>query len=122
MVPRTDDGRVLFVVPWHGRALVGTTDTPVDTVADEPRPLEAEIHFLLEHAARYLSRDPSREDVLAVFTGLRPLVRPPKDGANTRAISRDHTLLVSGTSSSFVLSMAAILKRSSCVLFAAGAS
>ena len=97
MVPRTDDGRVLFVVPWHGRALVGTTDTPVDTVADEPRPLEAEIHFLLEHAARYLSRDPSREDVLAVFTGLRPLVRPPKDGANTRAISRDHTLLVSGT-------------------------
>ncbi|MEN9800187.1 MAG: hypothetical protein RL653_3884 [Pseudomonadota bacterium] len=97
MVPRTDDGRVLFVVPWHGRALVGTTDTPVEGVSVEPRPLEEEIQFLLVHAARYLTRDPSRGDVLAVYTGLRPLVRPPKDGAATRAISRDHTLLVSGS-------------------------
>src|SRR6516225_9653926 len=57
MIPRTDDGRVLFVVPWHKRALVGTTDTPVPQASIEPRPLEEEIAFLLDHAARYLSRD-----------------------------------------------------------------
>ncbi|HEY3587538.1 MAG TPA: glycerol-3-phosphate dehydrogenase/oxidase, partial [Myxococcaceae bacterium] len=75
MIPRTDDGRVLFVVPWHKRALVGTTDTPVPEASVEPRPLEEEIAFLLDHAARYLSRDPRREDVLSVYVGLRPLVR-----------------------------------------------
>lgn len=96
MVPRTDDGRVLFAIPWMGRTLVGTTDTPVDEVSVEPRPLEEEVQFLLEHAGRYLSKDPTREDVLSVFAGLRPLVRPPKEnGTATKKISRDHTVLVS---------------------------
>ena len=67
MVPRTDDGRVLFAIPWHDRALIGTTDTPVAQAALEPRPLPEEIDFLLTHAARYLSKDPRREDVLSVF-------------------------------------------------------
>lgn len=94
MIPRTDDGRVLFVVPWHRRALVGTTDTPVPEVSVEPRPLEEEVAFLLEHAARYLTRDPRREDVLSVYTGLRPLVRA--DGAGTTAsLSRDHSIFES---------------------------
>jgi len=95
MVPKTDDGRVLFIIPWHGRALVGTADPPVETADKEPRPLEEEIHFLLEHAARYLSKDPRRSDVLATFAGLRPLVRPPKEAGSTKALSRDHTVAVS---------------------------
>ena len=79
MVPKTDDGRVLFIVPWHKRALLGTTDTPVDQVSAEPRPLEEEVAFLLDHASRYLARDPKREDVLSVYVGLRPLVRHEGD-------------------------------------------
>ncbi|HTS79075.1 MAG TPA: glycerol-3-phosphate dehydrogenase/oxidase [Myxococcaceae bacterium] len=94
MIPRTDDGRVLFVVPWHRRALVGTTDTPVPRASVEPRPLEEEIRFLLDHAARYLTRDPRREDVLSVYTGLRPLVRHEGTGP-TAALSRDHSVFES---------------------------
>jgi glycerol-3-phosphate dehydrogenase len=96
MVPRTDDGRVLFAIPWHGRVLVGTTDTPVTDVSPEPRPLPEEIDFLLTHVARYLSRKPAREDVLSVFAGLRPLVRS-KTVARTAVISRDHRILVSNS-------------------------
>lgn len=94
MVPHTDDGRVLFAVPWHERVIVGTTDTPVERVAAEPRPLAAEVEFLLGHAGRYLSRDPSTADILSVFAGIRPLVRGG-DAAHTASLSRDHTLLVS---------------------------
>ncbi|HVS12422.1 MAG TPA: glycerol-3-phosphate dehydrogenase/oxidase, partial [Thermoanaerobaculia bacterium] len=54
MVPQTDDGRVLFAIPWLDRVVVGTTDTPIDEVTLEPRPLPEEVDFLLEHAARYL--------------------------------------------------------------------
>jgi len=94
MIPRTDDGRVLFVVPWHRRALVGTTDTPVPAVSAEPRPLDEEVAFLLEHAGRYLTRDPRREDVLSVYAGLRPLVRHQGVG-RTAALSRDHSVFES---------------------------
>jgi glycerol-3-phosphate dehydrogenase len=94
MIPRTDDGRVLFVVPWHKRALIGTTDTPVAEPSAEPRPLEEEIQFLLEHGARYLTRDPRREDVLSVYTGQRPLVRS-EGAATTATLSRDHNIFES---------------------------
>ncbi|RPH69149.1 MAG: glycerol-3-phosphate dehydrogenase/oxidase [Myxococcaceae bacterium] len=94
MIPRTDDGRVLFVVPWHKRALVGTTDTPVPEVSVEPRPLEEEVAFLLDHAARYLTRDPRPEDVLSVYVGLRPLVRA-EGAARTASLSRDHSIFES---------------------------
>ncbi len=93
MVPHTDDGRVLFAVPWHGRVIVGTTDTPVTAATIEPRPLPEEIDFLLSHAARYLTRHPERKDVLSVFAGIRPLVRADA-GSDTASLSRDHTLLV----------------------------
>lgn len=97
MVPHTDDGRVLFVIPWHDKVLVGTTDTPMETAALEPRALEEEIGFILRNGARYLSHDPRREDILSVFAGQRPLVRKPgKDGAATKSISRNHEVLVSG--------------------------
>ena len=91
MVPRTDDGRVLFAVPWHGCVVVGTTDTPVDEPALEPRPLAEELEFLLTHARRYLINDPGPSDVLSTFAGLRPLVSSG-DGQRTEALSRDHTL------------------------------
>ena len=94
MVPHTDDGRVLFAVPWHGKALVGTTDTPIDKPSLEPVALEDEIEFILRHAKQYLSKDPTRKDVKSVFAGLRPLVRP-KDSKSTAEISRSHHLQVS---------------------------
>lgn len=93
LVPHTDDGRVLFAVPWHGRVVVGTTDTPVAERPIEPRPQRQEIEFLLQHAARYLTRDPAPEDVLSCFAGLRPLVRA-RHADKTAALSRDHLLLV----------------------------
>ena len=93
MVPRTSDGRVLFVIPWHGHAVAGTTDTPVDGPSLEPKPLDEEIQFILETAARYLTRPPSRSDVLAVYVGLRPLVKSG-GASSTAAISRDHTIHV----------------------------
>ncbi|MDB6108586.1 MAG: glycerol-3-phosphate dehydrogenase, partial [Pedosphaera sp.] len=93
MVPHTDDGRVLFAVPWHGKVVVGTTDTPVKEATLEPRALDEEVEFILKHAARYMTKDPQREDVQSVFAGLRPLVRPA-DGRTTAAISRDHHLFV----------------------------
>jgi glycerol-3-phosphate dehydrogenase len=95
MVPRTDDGRVFFVVPWHKRAVLGTTDTAVQRVEEEPRPLEEEVSFLLEHASRYLARDPRREDVLSVYVGLRPLVRAPEGSEKTAFLSRDHHIFES---------------------------
>ncbi len=94
MVPQTADGRVLFAVPWHDKVVVGTTDTPVPDVSLEPRPLEEEIKFILDHAAIYMSKNPTREDVRSVFAGLRPLVKAGDDD-NTAAISRDHYLVIS---------------------------
>lgn len=91
MVPHTRDGRVMFAIPWHGRTLVGTTDTPIDAAMLEPRPLEAEIAFILETAGRYLHTPPTRADVRSVFVGIRPLVRSG-DSRITAALSRDHTI------------------------------
>jgi glycerol-3-phosphate dehydrogenase len=101
LVPHTDDGRVLFAVPWHGRVVVGTTDTPLEATGyrglappREPRALPEEIDFLLAHASRYLAPQPRRGDVLAVFAGLRPLVREG-GGRGTADLSRDHAVAVS---------------------------
>ncbi|MFQ6609285.1 MAG: glycerol-3-phosphate dehydrogenase/oxidase [Fidelibacterota bacterium] len=94
MVPHTDDGRVLFAIPWHHRTLVGTTDTPVTEIVAEPIPLKEEIDFLLKHAARYLAKNPSTNDILSVFAGLRPLVKSG-DEFETAAISRDHKIHIS---------------------------
>ncbi|MFH0881612.1 MAG: glycerol-3-phosphate dehydrogenase/oxidase [bacterium] len=95
MVPHTDDGRVMFAIPWQNRVIVGTTDTPVHQIPLEPIPLKEEVDFLVGHAARYLSQDPTHSDVLSVFAGIRPLVGPADDNGNTAAISRDHTIAIS---------------------------
>ncbi|MCC5828038.1 MAG: glycerol-3-phosphate dehydrogenase/oxidase [Phycisphaeraceae bacterium] len=94
MVPRTSDKRVMFAIPWHGRVVVGTTDTPINRCELEPEPLDEEIDFILETAAPYLRRSPSRADVLSVFTGIRPLVRSG-ESTRTASLSRDHVLHIS---------------------------
>jgi len=91
LVPHTKDGRVMFAIPWHEHTLVGTTDTPVTEISLEPIALEDEIGFMLETAALYLDKKPSRSDILSVFAGIRPLAKSG-DGGNTAALSRDHTI------------------------------
>lgn len=93
MVPHTSDGRVMFAIPWHGHTLVGTTDTPIDEPRLEPVALEQEIEFILQTAALYLEKKPTRADVLSVFAGIRPLVRSSENGS-TAALSRDHTIRI----------------------------
>lgn len=95
MIPKTSDGRVLFAVPWHDKVVVGTTDTPIDEPSLEPRALEEEIDFILTTAAQYLKKDPTKEDVLCIFAGLRPLAAPQGDDLSTKEISRSHKLIVS---------------------------
>ncbi|MBX3585740.1 MAG: glycerol-3-phosphate dehydrogenase/oxidase [Ramlibacter sp.] len=96
MVPKTADGRVLFGVPWLGKVILGTTDTPRHDLAREPSPFREEVDFILGESARYLARAPRRQDVRSVWVGLRPLVKPPDDdGENTKGLSREHTVLVS---------------------------
>ena len=95
MVPHTDDGRVLFVIPWHHRVVVGTTDTPMKKPDLEPRAMPDEVEFILRNANRYLSKDPSHSDVKSVFAGQRPLVHPGGTGGSTKSISRNHEVFVS---------------------------
>lgn len=100
LIPHTDDARVLFAIPWHNRCLFGTTDHRVLDIAAEPRPLEREIDYLLEHAARYLIEPPRREDILSVFAGLRPLVGARRTAtgevqAATAKLSREHEIFTS---------------------------
>jgi glycerol-3-phosphate dehydrogenase len=97
MVPRTSDGRVLFAIPWHDHAVVGTTDTPIQEPSYEPKPFEEEIDFILDTAAQFLSRPPTRKDILSVYVGIRPLVKSEGDGGEkTSALSRDHTIHIDG--------------------------
>src|SRR5438876_6129965 len=91
MVPHTSDGRVLFAIPWHSHTLVGTTDTPISNATLEPVAMEQEIEFVLATAGQYLNKAPSRNDILSVFAGIRPLVRA-SGVANTAALSRDHVI------------------------------
>lgn len=95
MIPRTKDGRVLFAVPWLGKVILGTTDTPRHDLAKEPLAFEEEIDFILNESARYLRHPPTRKDVKSIWVGLRPLVKPSKEaGENTKALSREHIVLV----------------------------
>jgi glycerol-3-phosphate dehydrogenase len=96
MVPKTKDGRVLFAIPWHNHVVIGTTDDGVPTAALEPRPMEVELAFLREHIEIYFGRAPKDDEVLSMWSGLRPLVR--KQGTDSTAkLSREHTVLVSAS-------------------------
>jgi glycerol-3-phosphate dehydrogenase len=93
MVPNTDDGRVMFAIPWHDVAVIGTTDTPIENIDLEPLPSKKDIHFILETANRYLAKPAKPEDIRSAFAGIRPLVKMG-DSENTAALSRDHTVLI----------------------------
>jgi len=95
LIPKTDDGRVLFAIPWHDVVVVGTTDRPLDTICLEPVPQESEIDFILQNAEKYLSKPPRREDILCVFAGLRPLAANPNNPVSTKEVSRRHKITLS---------------------------
>ncbi|HLR45533.1 MAG TPA: FAD-dependent oxidoreductase [Deinococcales bacterium] len=89
LIPKTDDGRVLFLLPWQGHTLVGTTDNPAHAEPNPDAP-EEDVDYLLDYLRRYLDRDFSRDDVLSAWTGFRPLIKPQKDRGGTAQITRDH--------------------------------
>ena len=100
LVPRTEDGRVLFAVPWLGKTLIGTTDTPQSSASFEPRAQQDELAFLLRESALHLDRAPVSGDIRSIWVGLRPLLRPTSEPdasgkIATRAISREHAVMVS---------------------------
>ena len=95
MVPQTKDGRVMFAVPWHDKVVLGTTDTMREKPELEPKALDSEIDFILETAGQYLLKQPTRADVLSVFSGLRPLAKPEGEGKSTKEISRHHKVMIS---------------------------
>lgn len=98
LVPKTADGRVLFAVPWLGKLILGTTDSPRQDLAREPLAFKEEVDFILGESAKYLRRAPAAQDVRSIWVGLRPLVKPQDDeGDNTKAISREHTVLASAS-------------------------
>jgi glycerol-3-phosphate dehydrogenase len=93
MIPKTPDGRVLFAVPWHNHIIVGTTDTPVNENAFEPKAKKEEIEFIINTLTSYLRKPPQVKDIQSIFTGLRPLVKDPKI-KTTKDLSRDHKLMI----------------------------
>jgi glycerol-3-phosphate dehydrogenase len=95
MIPKTTDGRVLFAIPWYNEVVIGTTDTPLDTISMEPVALDKEIDFILQTAKGYLVKPPRREDILCVFAGLRPLAANPDNPASTKEVSRRHKITLS---------------------------
>ncbi|NND63298.1 MAG: glycerol-3-phosphate dehydrogenase/oxidase [Flavobacteriaceae bacterium] len=94
MIPKTSDGRVLFIIPWYDKVIAGTTDTLIKKPKIEPVPLEEEVDFILDTINNYLTKKAERSDVLSVFSGLRPLAKPKKDETNTKEVSRSHKIIV----------------------------
>ncbi len=95
MIPKTEDGRVLFAIPWYGYTVTGTTDTPLEKISYEPVALKEEIDFILRTAGQYMVKAPQRKDILSVFAGLRPLAADPSNPHSTKEISRRHKIILS---------------------------
>ncbi|NXT00073.1 GPDM protein, partial [Jacana jacana] len=93
--PATSDGRVIFFLPWEKMTIAGTTDSPTD-VTSHPIPTEEDINFILNEVRNYLSVDVEvrRGDVLAAWSGIRPLVTDP-NSKDTQSISRNHVVTIS---------------------------
>jgi glycerol-3-phosphate dehydrogenase len=92
-IPKTEDGRVLFILPWLGGCLVGTTDEPAKP-CDHPAPSAGDIEYLLRHLKRYFNLAVQRSDIKAAWTGLRPLVQNPAT-SDTARLARDHVVSAS---------------------------
>ncbi|KAG4304609.1 hypothetical protein PORY_002002 [Pneumocystis oryctolagi] len=92
--PDTSDGRVIFFLPWQGKTLIGTTDSPTE-ISDNPVPKEEEITWILNEIKKYLNNDfvIRRQDILAAWCGIRPLIRSSSD--NTENIVRSHIIDIS---------------------------
>jgi len=95
IVPETEDGRVLFIIPWHEHVLIGTTETQIKQVVEEPKPLDQEIEYLLNYTRKYLLKAPIKEDILSAFAGIRPLVNGNQEKSST--LSRDHLVTISNS-------------------------
>lgn len=95
LVPKTEDGRVLFAVPWMGAIILGTTDTPRQDLPREPDPFASELDFILQEASKVLSKPVTKADIKSVWVGLRPLVAAPATNGNaaTKTLSREHTIV-----------------------------
>ncbi|XP_017296735.1 glycerol-3-phosphate dehydrogenase, mitochondrial isoform X2 [Kryptolebias marmoratus] len=95
--PATSDGRVIFFLPWENMTVAGTTDTPTDVTA-HPIPGEDDINFILREVRNYLSADVEvrRGDVLAAWSGIRPLVTDP-NSRDTQSICRNHVVSISNS-------------------------
>ena len=99
LIPRTEDDRIVFAIPWNGRLLVGTTDVSVEEPSREPTATGEEIDYLLRQVGPYLQPRPRLEDVRSAWAGIRPLVAG-KPGAATSRLSREY--LVSEEAPGFV--------------------
>ena len=104
MIPKTADGRVLFALPWLGKVILGTTDSPRDDMPLEPQPMAHDVDYILDEAGRYLSRAPTRQDVRSVWAGLRPLVQEAQlaghaasPSSATSKLSREHKIWTSAS-------------------------
>jgi glycerol-3-phosphate dehydrogenase len=97
MIPKTNDGRVLFLVPWHNKVVVGTTDTLLDSHSLEPQALDKEVDFIITTANNYLNKKVTKTDVLSIFAGLRPLAAPKDKSEKTKEISRSHKIIISNS-------------------------
>jgi len=95
MIPKTSDGRVLFIIPWHDKVIAGTTDTPIRKKTLDPVATKPEINFILKNVKHYLNKAPKRSEIRSVFAGLRPLAAPKEDDTKTKEVSRSHKIIVS---------------------------
>ncbi|TGN18436.1 glycerol-3-phosphate dehydrogenase/oxidase [Leptospira idonii] len=94
IIPKTKDGRVVFVIPWEGKVILGTTDTSIKSIEEEPLPFKEEVDFLLQTGNDYLDTKLTKDDIESVFSGLRPLISLDQS-KNTKSISREEAILVS---------------------------
>ena len=90
VLPETEDGRILYIIPWSARAIIGTTDTGTGDL-DDPQASPADIAYLLKHVNKYLEADLTDDDILSVYAGYRPLVK--SRGARAAELSRTHVVL-----------------------------
>jgi glycerol-3-phosphate dehydrogenase len=96
IIPETSKGKVLYGIPWQNRTLIGTTELPLETPDDEAGPRKEEIEYLLEESSKYLATRPTRNDILSVFSGIRPLVQPQSQ-MQSKTIPRDHSIITSSS-------------------------
>ena len=96
LIPKTEDGRVLFAIPWLGRLLVGTTEQEV-TIGDELYVTREEAEYLLRHLNRYLTKPVTREQIVSGFAGARPLLSDGKS-TDTKQLARDHEVEIDARS------------------------